>query len=115
MAATLEEAIALTNGRAGLGSINNLLSSQLSVFNSWRNSFDKDNTNDRTVRNWYPQSSLVLANTPASGNSQQRQAVVNIACRVMYATIAARSAGRITIAQRDAVLGAWNNSFALFP
>lgn len=115
-ATTLEEAIAQTNSRVAQGNAASLLNQQITTFNSlWGPEFDKEKEKERTVRNWFVQANLVRKQTPTQGNAQERQDVVNIACRVMYATIAAEAAGRITSAQRDSVLAAWNNSFGVLP
>ncbi len=116
VAASLNEAIALTNSRAAAGNPGGFLNFQISTFTStWKPNFDPDNAEQRTVRNWVVQSEVVVANTPVTGSSQQIQNVADIACRVMYATQAAFAAGRITVGQRDAVLGAWNASFGTSP
>ena len=77
--------------------------------------FDPQNTNDRTVLNWRPASIALETITPPAGNSIERQRVVDLVVRVLYATEAAFTASRITSTQRDAVLDAWNDSWATFP
>jgi hypothetical protein len=116
--ATLQAAIAQTNGRAGLGNLlaQSKLLFYISTFNAlWPSDLDLNNADNRTVRNWLVQARLVQDQTPVTGTVQQVQAVVDIACRVMYAAIDAHTAGRITTAQRDAVLVAWNGSFGFVP
>jgi hypothetical protein len=117
-AATLDTAIANTNQRASLGDlpVNSLLLFYITTFNAlWPSDLDLNSVNNRTVRNWLVRARLVQNQTPVTGTVQQVQAVVDIACRVMYATSDALTGGRITTAQRDAVLAAWNNSFGLLP
>lgn len=116
VAATLLDAVAYTNPRVGVGNSTNFLQFYISTFNAaWAPSFDPNNANDRTVRNWIVSSKVVEDNTPTQGNAQQRQAVVDVTVRILFATNAAFSAGRITTAQRDAVLAAWNGSFGAAP
>ena len=118
LATTLEEAISQTNSRVASGNTVGLLKFYIDSFTAqWSPLFDKKNVAQRTVRNWAVQSSIVSAATPLEGNPQQAQDVVDVACRVMYATIAAHDASpqRITTAQRDSVLAAWNNSFEIAP
>ena len=115
-AAPLSDAIAFTNGRVGVGNAIGFLNFYITTFNNlWAPAFNPENVNDRTVRNWIVFTRVVQNKTPTSGNSQERQEVVNAAVRVMYAAEAAHAAGRITTAQRDAVLGAWNSSFGAIP
>lgn len=116
VATTLNDAIALTNQQVGLGNPLNLLNQQITQFTAaWTPNFDRLNENDRTLRNWEVRSQVVINETPVIGNAQERQAVINVICRVMYAAIAAETAGRITTAQRDAVLAAWNASVGANP
>lgn len=121
VAATLEEAIGITNTQ--VGGANTIVSALQVAFTAWNDlatgwpaSFNRLNTNDRTIRNWFVQSRIVETRTPAGGlgafaGAQERQDVVDIVCRVCWAAVGARSDGRITIAQRDAVLAAWNASW----
>lgn len=123
VAATLQEAIANTNGQAGTAPlVAGRALFYISTFNSvvpttgWPANFDPNNAAQRTVRNWIVQGKLVQDQTPAGvTNAQQTQNVVNAACRVMYAAQAAAAAGRISAAQEAAVLTAWNNSFGSVP
>lgn len=116
VAATLLDAVGYTNPQVGIGNSANFLQFYITTFNTlWSPHFDPNQLNDRTVRNWLVSSKVVEANTPAQGNAQQRQAVVDVIVRVLYAANAAFSAGRITAAQRDAVLTAWNGSFGAAP
>jgi hypothetical protein len=115
VAATLEQAIGITNSQIALGNAANKLLFAIQSFNVWGSSFNTGSPNDRTVRDWLVQSQLVQSQTPNQGNAQQRQNVVDIVCRVCWATIGARADGRITVGQRDAVLAAWNGSVGLLP
>lgn len=116
VAISLSQAIAHTNSRVGQANPLSLLLSQISTFNSlWPGTLNINNIDQRTVRNWLPFARTVEAQTPATGNSQQRQNVVNVAVRVMFAAIQARAGGRITVAQRDDVLAAWNTGFGAIP
>ena len=124
VAGDLNEAIANTNGQVSSQFSNaGRLSFYISTFNDldsavgWPSNFDPGNQNERTVRNWYVEAKIIEDATPAAGigTPLEAQEVVNVACRVMYAARAAEAAGRITTAQRDAVLDAWNNSFGSVP
>jgi len=116
VAVTLQEAVALTNTRVGTGNALGFLFFYISTFNgSWPAPFDPANVNDRTVLNWRPSAKAVQGLTPFSGNPQQRQAVVNSVVRVCYAADSAFQDGRITVAQRDQVLAAWNGSLGALP
>lgn len=116
VAGTISAAIANTNSRVGLSSQAGLLKQNLVTFNSlWKPLFSKDSTRERTVRNWFPCSLALQKDTPATGNSQERQDVVDVVCRVLYATEAAFAGSRIKQSQRDSVIGAWNNSFGANP
>lgn len=115
-AATLLDAIAFTNIRVGTGNALGLLFFYISTFNNlWAPNFDPGLNSDRPVRNWIIASRITQDNTSTSGNAQQKQDVVNATVRVLYAADAAFTAGRITTAQRDAVLTAWNSSFGAIP
>lgn len=120
VAADLEEAIANTNIRVRLGVASSVLLTQIGIFTEqFPAQFNATRINDRTVLDWRVQSTLITQKTadipPGTANVQQRQDVVNVACRVMYATLASFAAGRIMASQRDSVLDAWNNSFGANP
>lgn len=116
VAATLLDAVGYTNPQVGVGNSVNLLLQYITLFNAqWAPGFDTSNVNDRTVRNWIVSSKIVEANTPTQGNAQQRQSVVDVVVRILFAANAAFSANRITAAQRDAVLAAWNGSIGAAP
>lgn len=116
VAATLLDAVAFTNSRTDLGNTAGLLFFYISTFNnSWAPNFNPNLNSDRPIRNWIISSRITQDNTPTTGSAQQKQAVVDAAVRVLYAANAAFTAGRITTAQRDAVLAAWNSSFGAVP
>ena len=80
--------------------------------------FDPSVPNDRTVLNWRLKSLIIQTNVladPGNLSLEDRDQVVDIVSRVLYATYAAEAAGRITTVQRDAVLAAWNASYGTFP
>ncbi len=123
-AASLDEAIALTNQRTSTqfgvpGRLFFYISefSKLDPAVGWPGNFNPKNEKERTVRNWIVESLVVQSKTPSAtdGDVQQVQNVVNVVCRVMYATQAALLGGRISAAQEASVLTAWNNSFGLVP
>lgn len=71
---------------------------------------------DRTVRDWLPLCRSLEAITPTVGDAQERQAVVDLVVRVLYAARAAAAAGRISAGQETVVLAAWNATWgALAP
>lgn len=118
-AATLEEAIANTNPQVRLAAVGSLLLSLIGQFtDEWPTTLDALNEGNLTVLYWLPQSSNVIqqvaAQTPSLENAQIRQNVVNIICRVCFAAIAAEDDGRITTAQRDAILDAWNDYVGIY-
>lgn len=116
IAASLPEAVALTNTRVGTGSALGFLAFYISTFNAiWPIGLDINSVKDRTVLNWRPRAGAVQQVTPASGDAQQRQAVVDIVTRVCFAADLAFQDNRITLTQRDQVLSAWNNSLGALP
>lgn len=80
--------------------------------------FDINNQNDRTVLNWNLKSTIIQARINEFGFTYgliDRNDEVDVVSRILFATYGAEAAGRITTAQRDAVLTAWNNSFGTIP
>lgn len=80
--------------------------------------FDPNNVNDRTVLNWRLKAEIIQAGINdflVAVDLEDRDQIVDIVTRILYATYAAEAAGRISTAQRDAVLAAWNNSYGTFP
>ncbi len=118
-AASISQAIAFTNEHATLANVVSALLSTMTTWDvAWGAVFSATGSTppERTVRDWIVESLLVEANTPANGNIQQVQDVINIVCRVLYATQAARVAvpARITAANETAILAAYNASWGTF-
>jgi hypothetical protein len=118
-AASINDAIANANNHATLANVANALLSTFTTWNTqWQAIFNAITSTEaeRTVRNWAVQSQLVQNATPANGTIQEVQDVVNVVCRVLYATRAAQAAtpARISAAQETAVLAAYNASWGTF-
>jgi hypothetical protein len=118
-AASISQAIAYTSGNATRANVAAALLTTSEAWNlAWGAIFNPTTatTAERTVRNWKVESWLVQGQTPATGTIQQVQNVINIVCRVLYATQAALAAtpARITAGQEAAVLAAYNASWGTF-
>lgn len=124
VAADIFEAITLTTERVALENRTaGQVYSQLVLFIDGVEAIglDLSNEGNRTVRNWLIQARLIQAELANFGapfatiGPAQRQEVVDIAGRIMYAADVAVGFGNITAPQRAAVLAAWNASFGLLP
>lgn len=74
---------------------------------------DPDSVNQRTVLNWVPVTRFRMQFLPSSFDSQDDANDMSVFLfRICQATAAAAVAGRITTAQRDAILAAYNTSFS---
>jgi len=114
-ATSLAEAQARSSSELRLQNVINFLAGSFASWNNlWPNSFDDTLKTNRTVSNWLVPSKAQQAGLPGTGNLQQISDTADLVNRVLYAAEAAEDAGRITTAQANAVLGAWN-AFIRFP
>lgn len=116
-AASISQAIAFCNGNATRANVASaLLSTMVAWDAAWGVVVSGATPAERTVRNWAVESQLIEANTPTTGTIQQVQNVIDIVCRVLYATQTAAAAAppRITAGQETAILAAYNASWGTF-
>ncbi len=118
VAANIPDAVQLTTDRVALESrtIGQVRSQYVIFIDAVAGIFDPENQGNRTVRNWLVQANIVLNGTIDSFPSAiQRQNVINVVERILYATHVNANSTSITFAQQTAVLAAWNASFGALP
>ncbi len=121
VAASLTDAMALTTDRIALENrtAGQVFSQYVIFIDLVQDIFNPENRDERTVRNWMVQAKLTQAALFNFGASFAaigvilRQDVVDIVERILNATHV--NTAQIPVAQRTAVLAAWNASFGALP